>query len=757
MSQTPSDTSATLRDVLFILFRQEKRILLFFATVITAVVLATLFAPSVYRSEAKILIKLGKESLADPTLTNVINPILSVGQSRDSDIASGIELMKSRELAEKVVDEFGQDAFLSPSDAKSAAGDGNPLTAALNWLNDLLTPGEGSSRGQNAAEGQREDAIEAFMEDLDIEVSKQSNIITLSLDAYHPKLAHDALQYLLDAFIDKHIEVYQASGSLKFFEEQAASLKEALEAEEDRLQALQLEYGVTSFTEAQTLLMTRIDDLKQSIDETKGNRAAAESALDSLRDDTKQLPQLVAIQKKSGIPNLTANAMREDLFDLRIQEQRLLAKYEETSPPVRSIREEIMQAQSLLNEEALTLTEDIDGTNTVYQDILSSSLKQHASLRGLDAQQTALNEQLLQSMESLNSLIEVGLEAKRIERNMDIQQLNYLTYLDKMEQARINRELETQQLSNISIVQKPTMTIDNVRPRRLLNVIMGFFLAIFGGITFAFILEYLDDSFKKPEDVERGLGLPVLAAIARPRSRSFFSKSVSTRQCRLHKGPSGWGLPPAVREQYKGLSDAIMGTRSEENAHRCLVVTASAEGEGASTIATNLAFTLAAGGSKRVLLVDAQIRRPSLHATLGCPQSPGMVNLLKDQVNENDLVVTTEISGLDFVPAGVLGDELTYLSEARFYDAVDIEAKVRTWKATYDYTIIDAPFVTPNASTLLLSEISDGVVWVIAAESTRKPVALYTQTLLSRTKAQMIGVVFNKRQFHIPRWLYRFI
>ncbi len=96
MSQMPSENSATLRDVLFILFRQEKRILLFFVTVVVAVILATVLAPSVYQSEAKVLIRLGKESLADPTLSNDINPILSVGQSRDSDIASGIELMKSR-------------------------------------------------------------------------------------------------------------------------------------------------------------------------------------------------------------------------------------------------------------------------------------------------------------------------------------------------------------------------------------------------------------------------------------------------------------------------------------------------------------------------------------------------------------------------------------------------------------------------------------------------------------------------------------
>jgi len=757
VSQMPSENSATLRDVLFILFRQEKRILLFFVTVVVAVILATVLAPSVYQSEAKVLIRLGKESLADPTLSNDINPILSVGQSRDSDIASGIELMKSRELAAQVVDQFGHESFLSPRDAKIESGEKNPFLVAVDWFDDLLTPGDSPTGEQSAEEARREDAIEAFMENLEIEVGKQSTIITLTLDAYHPKLAHDALQFLLDAYIERHIEVYQASGSLQFFEEQAAALKTALEAEEDRLQQLKLEFGVTTFDEAQTLLMDRIDALKQSIDETLGNRAAASAALDSLRRNSAELPQLVAVQKKSGIPNLTANAMREDLFDLRIQEQRLLAKYEETSPPVKSIREEIAQAEALLKAEAETLTEDIDGTNTVYQDILSSTLKQQATLRGIDAQATALNEQLLQSMESLNQLIQTGLDARRMERNMGIQESNYRTYLDKMEQARINRELEIQQLSNISVVQSPTMTVDNVRPRRLLNVVMGFFLALFGGITFAFILEYLDDSFKKPDDVERELGVPVLAAIARPKGRGFFGKRISARQCGLHKGPGGWALPPAVREQYKGLSDAIIGPHSHDAPHRCLVVTSSAVGEGASTIATNLAFTLAASGSSRVLLIDAQISRPSLHETLGCPQSPGMVDLLNEKSGANDIVVSTDISGLDFVPAGKLSDELTYLSEARFFDKVDINEKINTWKSTYDYTIIDTPFVSPNASTLLLAEKADGVLWVVEAESTRKPVALYTQTLLQRAEANMLGVVFNKRQFHIPRWLYRFI
>ena len=757
MTQSPTENSATLRDVLFILFRQDTKILLFFTTIIVAVVLATIFSPSVYQSESKILIKLGRESLADPSLTNVVNPILSVGQSRDSDIASGIELMKSRELAERVVDQFGPDAFLSPSQAKSAAGNGTFFTNTLDWLDALLTPGD-ADPDRNVGDARREEAVDAFMDDLEIEVSKQSNIIALTLDAYDPKLAHDALQFLLDSFLDKHIEVYQASGSLSFFEEQAAALKQSLEEEEELLQALHLENGVTSFEEAQSLLMSRIDELKQLVDASKGDHAAAEAGLDSLRSDSRDLPQLVAVQKKRGIPNLTANAMREDLFDLRIQEQRLLAKYEETSPPVLSIREEIAQAEALLHQEAATLTEDIDGTNTVYQDILSSVFKQQASVRGLDAQQSALEKQLGVAEKALNQLIEVGLEARRMGRSMALTEQNYLTYMEKMELARINREQEKQQLSNISIVEAPTMSVDNIRPRRLLNVIIGFFLALFGSITFAFILEYLDDSFKKPEDVERWLGLPVLAAIARPSGRGFFGKpSTSARQCCLHKGPSGWNLPNAVREQYKGLSDALMGVRSEENRHRCIVVTGSAIGEGASTIATNLAFTLAASGSNRVLLVDAQIKRPSLHETFQVPQSPGMIDLLKETVNEGDIVVSTEIPGLDMVPAGTVKDELTYLSEARFYDTVGIEKRLDTWKADYDYTIIDAPFVAPNSSTLLLSDFADGVVWVVAAESTRKPVALYTQNLLNRTKATLLGVVFNKRQFHIPRWLYRFI
>jgi uncharacterized protein involved in exopolysaccharide biosynthesis/Mrp family chromosome partitioning ATPase len=591
---------------------------------------------------------------------------------------------------------------------------------------------------------------------LQIEINKKSNIIAVSFEAYDDELAQRSLIDILDAFQDKHISVYRTPGALEFFEEQTEKLRLQVDDDEQKIKDIKLAAGVGSFKEHQDLLMNRIAQLKTDLGTAQDLLSASIAAKDTVLQALNSLPETMSLTETSGVSNPAAEVMRERLLELRVQEESLLNKYKEGTPPVEEVRKQIEEAEASLKREKHSLTENTTGVNSVRQEMQLRVYEESAKVTSQQARVKTLEEQLAKVDKELQECIVTGVEISRLERDLQLHKTNYAKYSDRMEQARINDAQQMARMSNISMVQSPTMPVKPVRPKRLLEIALGIMFAFFGGLALAFIAEYLDSSFKKPEDVEDDLNLPVFASIP------FIPSAALKRSAILPEEDSsvGWRLPRPVLGCFKTLRDNLLSTLPNDGKESAFLICGCTGGEGTTSIAVDLAFMLTHGGSEKVLLVDTNLRDPNLPPIFGIKETVGLMNLLTDYTDDPSTdrgslgIVSTGVPGLDLLPLGSSHEDLSYMTEARLYESDAFASLFSQWRQNYRYILFDAAPASVNTSTLYLAKQVDRVLWILEAEKTRQPVAFNLKEQFSNSGAAVWGVIFNKRKFHIPHWLY---
>lgn len=733
---------ATIRDFYYVLFRQKRKIILFFCTVMVVVILGTFLLPKTYQSEAKLLVRLGRENVSLPP-TAATGQMLNISQTRENEIKTEMEILTSRGLAEKVVDAIGYKSFLS--------WDPDPALKTVSAQRaDLSLPLVASSSPDILAEKfnpsldvkDRDKAIRKFMKNLTVDYEKNSNILTIQYDAPGPHLSQLGVAKLLNYYLEKHINVHRTPGSEEFFVTQTEQLRAKLAKNEDTLRELKNQTGIASVGEQRSILVNRIGALQRSLEETGAALAGSTSRVRAMQTTLSGLPKTLVRTKISGYSGNPIDYIQQRLHDLQIKEQDLLSKYTEKNQQVQEIRREISEVKGLLNQEGATQAQ-------VTQLAL---LTENATLSELQAKTKALKEEMAQAESDLRVLNDNEMRITQLEREIDIQKANYRNYSDKLQQARIDRALEVGKISNISIVQPATYPVKPIRPRTLLNLALGLFLGAFGGLGFAFVSENLDHSFKTPADVEKYLDLPVLVTIPLMGTKTAPQVGDPDEYFGLSLRSSGeQKISPAAQEYFEALINHILLPVGDSNKEpHILGLTSCHSGEGVSSVAANLAISLGFNGG-RVLLVDANISHPSVHKIFRVNQSPGLAEMFtRGQINPA-LIQPTSVKNLDVLPSGIGPVNLMLLFEAKgFADQLTL------WGREYQYVVFDSPPLNEPSATRL-AKLVDAVLLVVEAERTRYEVARQAGEMLTQAKAKVLGVVLNKRQYLIPEWLYRTI
>lgn len=501
----------SLRDFYYVFFRHKKKVIIFFFVVIITVTLGTFLAPEIYQSEAKLMLKLGRESVTlDPTATT--GQVVAVSQSREEEINSELEILGTRELAEKVVDRIGAEVILYRPD-EIELGD----TSQTGVARDTMRRSRGRFRDLISAPGlflakwdigdtlkTHDKATVRLMKNLTVNVQKTSNIISISYDAQSPQLAQSVVIELIDTFLEKHMEVHYSKGSYNFFIEQTEKLRNELNDNEESLAELKIKTGIASLDEQRTIILTRIGDLQREMDQNNTALAATRAKVQALGRITSDLPEMIDTEKTKGNPYMHA-----DLYRLQLEEQDLLSKYSEENIKVKEIRRQIAEAKRIMNSEP-QITE---GINTTGQQLQLDLFTEQSNLESFQSLAIELNNQIAHAKTELNQLNVNEIKIVQLERERDLIETNYLKYSDNLEQGRIDQALQNEKISNIRIIQAPTHPMKPIRPRKRLNLSLGLFLAVFGSIGYAFFSEYLDHSIKTPEDVEERLQLRTLVTI----------------------------------------------------------------------------------------------------------------------------------------------------------------------------------------------------------------------------------------------------
>ena len=305
------------------------------------------------------------------------------------------------------------------------------------------------------------------------------------------------------------------------------------------------------------------------------------------------------------------------------------------------------------------------------------------------------------------------------------QSLAYL--LQSYENIRL---AEAQSTSNIVVVETATQPVNPIRPRIVQNTLLGALVGLMLSIGLVFLIEYLDDRIRSPEQIDKVLKLPVVGLIAK-----------------MNNGYHGTGRQRliAVREPRSPVVEAFRSLRTNiqfagvDQPIRTLLVTSAGPAEGKSTVAANLAIVMAQAGLK-VTLVDGDLRRPTMHKLFNQVNRAGLTDvILRDPGQWSGLTIASGVPNLSLLLSGSLPPNPSeLLGSKRMHQLVEYLHQFN------DVVIIDVPPLLPVTDALVLSSLTDGVLLVIDYGSTRIGEAVQGRTQLDQSGARILGVVMNK-------------
>ena len=324
----------------------------------------------------------------------------------------------------------------------------------------------------------------------------------------------------------------------------------------------------------------------------------------------------------------------------------------------------------------------------------------------LEASKQEMTDQTTMSL----PYIEKKKEADRLDRMIAALEL-------RVEQQNLDTELSME--SMVKVIDKALRPLKPVRPNITLNVTLGVVVGLVLGVGLAFFIEYLDTSVKTIDDVERALQAPVLAVIP---------QNVGTL---LFEGPES---PHA--EAYRVLRTNILFSRKDPTFNTMTVVSAGA-GEGKSTTLFNLATTFAQNGA-RVLVVDSDLRRPSIHKIINVSNSLGLTNFLLNQNTLEEVIQRTSLASLDVLPSGKLPS-----SSMGILSSPQMKALIGELKRRYDFVFFDSPPIMGISDAAILASEVDIVMQVIQYRRYPQPMTIRAKQMIQKVGGNLLGIVLN--------------
>ncbi len=701
--ETPMSTSleskVTPRDAARILFRHWRKIALVFCGVMALMLLAIAFFPRSYVSESKLMIRIGRESVAlDPTATT--GETIMLQKTQEDEVNSALNILSSREMFERVVEQVGADRIVedAPADhsGKSTAS-AKSFGGIATWIRGVLVALRLSDPGTPM-----DQAVRRLEKQMDTSAPKQSMVITVTYKAASPQLAHDVVEAMTNVFLEEHSQLSQSEGSLKFFSEQTEKLFNDLTAAQQQLR------------------------------------------------DRKNAYHLTSADSRRSILERSQDAMRQKVYDLELQENDLLSRYTDEYPPLKEIRRQRELAESMLtsvpdNGEPVTASTD-ESTGGAGTERVPTK----ASPAVLQVSQAA-SVQKSKLKDELHTLNDQEFELAQLEREVKLLEGKYAMHVEKLEQARVNDALSREKITNVKIAQPASLVYKPVSPRKDLLLAGAFMLALIGGFGSALVAENLDQTLRTTDQVERQLGLPVLASLPKRKAGKKIRRSMATSMSSASVVENDSSTSSFNRHgHYRGLVAALRSAGSNESPQaKSIGVVGCQASKARSYVAGDLALEAAATGTDAVLLIDADTRHRRVSKRFHLNGSPGWREVLSGNAAVANCVQQSKSSNLSVMGPGRTNGDVTGMS------VVDSFSQLDGIKNDYGLVVVDLPPAGEAAGSQSAIEWIDEAVLVVEAERTRAQAAQRAMDMLSRSGVQVIGVVLANRRDYIPRWLYQ--
>jgi len=480
---------ASLRDVAAPLFRHRRLVVVSFLGIFLGAVGAALLLPKQYQSEMKILVKRGR---VEASLGVPPQPAIS-----EEELNSEVELLKGHDLLEKVVVACGLDRTREGHFWE--VGSGTAKTASA-------PPEEEAPRVSRA--------VSRLESQLQIEPIKKTSLIRVSYESSDPERSAKVLATLANLYLEKHVAVYRAPGAVDFFQRETERYRTELTAAEERVEEFDRSEGVAAPQLERQIVVQKLADFDATLRSTQVAIAETEQRMRKLELQLATTPsrEITAIRTADNAGLL--QQLKSTLLDLELKRTSLLEKFTPDYRPLEELEKQIAQTKTALAAaEDTPLWDQTTDREPTHQWLNEELAKSKAELAALQARAVA-TARVLQLYASKARVIDEKETAQQdLLREAKAAEDNYLLYRRQGEEARISDALDKQRIVNVALAEAPTVPALPSRPRPVWALLVGTLLAGVVSVGLAFVSDYLDPSFRTPEEVRKTLGLPVLAAV----------------------------------------------------------------------------------------------------------------------------------------------------------------------------------------------------------------------------------------------------
>jgi succinoglycan biosynthesis transport protein ExoP len=585
---------------------------------------------------------------------------------------------------------------------------------ALQVINDLHLDKNPKFAGHAGQSGNEDRLVDLFRKSLKISKVKGTRLIEIRFRSTDPRLAADVANQLSNAYVDKFYKSqFQASTQISdFLASQLKELQTKVQESQQKLVDYQKENGIFGLDDKQNIVTAKLDDLNRELTAAEGERVQKEVNYRLARSGQ---PELIA---KLGPDNLVTK-LRSQQADLENQMAQASVQLGPAHPKIVELSKQIAQVQKSVDAEVRRTGEQIS------YDYKSAAEREYMLRAALETQKQAADKL------SAN-VIQSDILKHEFETNRKL----YEDLLQKQKEVSISSNLKS---SNIWIVDPARPPRLPAEPNILRNFALSLLFGMFGGVLLAFGLTKVTDKIITLEQAEIASALPSLGVVPLLGAKN---KKGASAQLNDVNGSVKPELVSSLRpmslaaESYKAIVTSIL---LSHRAHPAVIlVTSSLPGEGKTTVSTNLAIALARL-RRRVLLVDTDLRRPSVHSAMRLSTNTGLGALLRKPAALDEVVVSCpDVPNLFVLPAGPINlSEDTELLVSSFKDLVD------RWRIQFDHIIIDTPPVLAMTDAVRMSVEADSVILVIRAGQVAKKEFLRAQDLLLRVNARLTGFVLN--------------
>jgi len=687
---------------LAILQKHRRSSLLFAGIVLFTVILGTFLMKPVYEPAGRLEI-----DPPGPELVTVANTVNESGSQEYLDTEA--KNLESDELAVSVIRALHLDG--NPEFVSGGKGGQSQAADQTNNAAPALTPAENA-------------ALRVFHTRLKVNRDPTSRIITVSFAAHNPQLAATVVNTTLQMFIDRtyqdrHNSIVKTSD---FLSAQLEDIRKKVDDSNSALTAFQEKTGISDIDDTKSTFSEKMADLSKQQTEAEGERVQLGSVLGGVQGDHPDA--LTEVHSNPIVQDL-----EKQLAETRAELRKTEVVYGENHPNVKKLQSQADELQAQLNQQRSSILRML-----------------RANYSAARVRERTLANEIRSAGDQLNQMAQYSALKKEVQTNSTL-------YNDLYKQVKEAAIAAGAKLSDMQIVDRARVLDRPTRPNIALNLGVGLLAAIIGGIFIAFIREMFDQRLRTAQDVESLIGDAAVlvpsfkAPLAAPERKVFYELQAAEipqkfLQSRPHSPES---------EALQGLITSILLSRREAQ-NQVLLVASSFAREGKTTLAVNLALSLAQYGP--TCIIDADLRRPRVAKVFRVSDRPGLSELLTNQASLDEaLHLAPDTENVQIIPAGA-----ETKSAASMVGSEAMRELVQELRQQFHSVIIDSPPILPYADGRALSTLADGVIFICRSGVTTREAFLRSQEVLRKLRgAPILEVVLNAAPFQSGKeWQYQY-